>query len=302
MTGKPPPTSSVSNAASPPRSRPTTARPRRTASRHASTARSCEPTWRWIPRGRSAPSPWLPSHSTSAVASVSVNPNFDAPSPTASSAMVSGTTSGLSRTRTSSGGRAPTPSPARRAMRVRTSASSADSSATHMSGVAAGRGADRLAQVGVGLADTLERDPLRSGRRRAERSPTRPATRRWPRNRARSTSATISGTSLALTEYWRIHGSGKAVAHRRRGPVQRAEVGDVGRRAMACGRRAERVRDGRWRRARRPRAGACQSGMTSRTTVLTALRITAPTMAATRVSAVSRSGGKSPTFRSNLAA
>ena len=32
------------------------ASPRRTASRHASTAPSCDPTWRWIPRARSGPS------------------------------------------------------------------------------------------------------------------------------------------------------------------------------------------------------------------------------------------------------
>ena len=126
-TGKPPPTSSVSNVSSVPRSRATTASPRRTASRHASTARSCEPTWRWTPRGRIAPPPPLASQPTTPVASVSVIPNLDAPAPTASASMVSGVTSGLSRTRTSSGGRPPRPSPARWAIRARTSASSPDS-------------------------------------------------------------------------------------------------------------------------------------------------------------------------------
>ena len=45
-TGNPPPTSSVSNSGRPPRSRATRASARRTASRQASTAPSCEPTWR----------------------------------------------------------------------------------------------------------------------------------------------------------------------------------------------------------------------------------------------------------------
>ena len=44
------------------------------------------------------------SHSTRPVASVSVRPNFEVPSPTASPGIVSGTTSGLRRTRTSSAG------------------------------------------------------------------------------------------------------------------------------------------------------------------------------------------------------
>ena len=48
-TGNPPPTSSVSNSGRPPRSRATRASARRTASRQASTAPSCEPTWRWMP-------------------------------------------------------------------------------------------------------------------------------------------------------------------------------------------------------------------------------------------------------------
>ena len=55
-TGNPPPTSSVSKVSIEPRHSAVTARARRTASRQASTAPSWEPTWRWIPRGRSGPS------------------------------------------------------------------------------------------------------------------------------------------------------------------------------------------------------------------------------------------------------
>ena len=110
-TGKPPPTSSVSKAGSPPRTKPMSARQRRTASRQASMAPSCEPTCRWIPRGRTERLP--AARSTASVSSVSVIPNFDAPAPTARPACVSGATSGFERKRTSSGGRR-RPVPARR--------------------------------------------------------------------------------------------------------------------------------------------------------------------------------------------
>ena len=137
-------------------------RPARAGPRRATRPRrrAASPTCRWTPRGRTAPSAFEVIHSTSPVASVSVIPNFDAPSPTASPAMVSGVTSGLSRTRTSSAGRSPRPSPARRAIRVTTSASSANSRATHRSGRAGRRCPDRRPQVRVGLADALERDPI----------------------------------------------------------------------------------------------------------------------------------------------
>ena len=54
-TGNPPPTSSVSNVSIDPRHSAVIASARRTASRQASTAPSCEPTWRWMPRGLSGP-------------------------------------------------------------------------------------------------------------------------------------------------------------------------------------------------------------------------------------------------------
>ena len=60
---------------SPARGRPPPG-PRRTASRQASTAPSCDPTWRWIPRGRSGPSGPPPASIASAI-SVSVIPNLD---------------------------------------------------------------------------------------------------------------------------------------------------------------------------------------------------------------------------------
>ena len=51
-TGNPPPTSSVSNAIEPAPDSATSASARRTPSRQASIAPSCDPTWRWMPRGR----------------------------------------------------------------------------------------------------------------------------------------------------------------------------------------------------------------------------------------------------------
>ncbi len=79
-----------------PRHNAATASALRTASRHASIAPSCDPTWRWMPRGRSGPS-GPPPASIAAAISVSFIPNLDAPDPTASPAIVSGATSGLSR-------------------------------------------------------------------------------------------------------------------------------------------------------------------------------------------------------------
>ena len=76
-TGKPPPTSSVSNVPTAPRHSAVTASARRTASRQASTAPSCEPTCRWMPRGRSGPRDPPPA-SMAAASSVSFMPNLDA--------------------------------------------------------------------------------------------------------------------------------------------------------------------------------------------------------------------------------
>ena len=55
-TGNPPPTSNVSKPGRPAPRSASSASPRRTASRQASTAPSCDPTWRWTPRARSGPS------------------------------------------------------------------------------------------------------------------------------------------------------------------------------------------------------------------------------------------------------
>ena len=167
-------------------SRPTTASPRRTASRHASTAPSCEPTWRWTPRGRSGPAACALSHSTSAGRLGLGHPEL-----------------GRARRRR--------PGPAMRLGRdvrvepdedvERRPAAASEPGAPRHPGEdlrlvgrferdpaerrAGRRGPDGRAQVGVGLADALERDPVVRRRRRAVRSPTRRARRRWPRTRAR---------------------------------------------------------------------------------------------------------------------
>ena len=182
---------------------------------------SCEPTCRWTPRGRTAPSACVVIHSTRPVASVSVMPNLDVPSPTASPAIVSGVTSGLSRTRTSSGGRPRRArdrrdGPSRSGPRPRRRIPGRPTAAAEP---ARGR-ADGGPQVGVGLAHALEGDPVVGDARPAGDRPlaARDDVGAEP---ARGTSATIAGTSLALTEYWRSHGSGNADAHGRCGPVQR---------------------------------------------------------------------------------
>ena len=153
-TGNPPPTSSVSNVSIEPRHRAVTASPRRTASRHASTAPSCEPTCRWMPRDRSGPSGPPPRSMASAI-SISVIPNFEPPAPTARPGWVSGATSGLSRYRTSRRGAA-----IRRAIEASAAASSGDSSDTQRSGRPSRAARDRGPQVRVGLADPLQRDPI----------------------------------------------------------------------------------------------------------------------------------------------
>ena len=106
------------------------------------------------------------TRSTVDVSSVSVMPNFEPAAPTASPAAVSGTTAGLRRNSTSSGGRSAVPSRARRAMAIRASASSGDRSRARPE--APRPLAHRAPQVGVGLADPLDRDPVvRDARARA---------------------------------------------------------------------------------------------------------------------------------------
>ena len=130
--------------------------------------------------------------------------------PTASPACVSGATSGLSRNRTSMGGRSPRPRPARRAIAARAVAPRPRFDRDPAQRWPLGRRPDRRPQVGVGLADALERDPLvrQPGRRRQRPLAARDDVRAPPP--ARPTAAMIAGTSFALTEYWRIHGSGNA--------------------------------------------------------------------------------------------
>ena len=206
-TGNPPPTSNVSNPPRPAASRANSARPRRTASRHASTAPSCEPTCRCTPRIAIGPSSGVPA--TAAVSSVSVMPNLLASWPTASPAWVSGVTAGLSRSSTSSRGSRPRPRPARSARAARSSSSSALSSATQRRG-SPSTTAPTAARRSAWLL------PIPSSVIRAFGSPARRADAHSPRETtfASRPSAprrpTIAGTSFALSEYARSHGSGNA--------------------------------------------------------------------------------------------
>ena len=206
--GNPPPMSSVSNDAMVPRHRAVRASALRTASRQASTAPSCEPTWRWMPRGRSGPSGPPPAVIAAAI-SISVMPNLLDPAPTARPACVSGATSGLRRYRTSTR----RPRPARRARRRASDpsapASSGDSSAIQRSGrpSAAARMAARKSAV---VLPTPSRVMCSSGtpaRRAAANSPR--DTTFAPNPRA-ATAAMTAGVSSALTEYCRSQGSGNA--------------------------------------------------------------------------------------------
>ena len=181
-TGNPPPTSSVSNDGSPPPSSARSASDRRTPSRQASTVRSPEPTWRWMPRQASGPS-GPPPASMAAASSSSRIPNLLAQAPTARPAWVSGLTSGFSRRSTS--GRRParpartgSPGVGRQGRRLHLGF---DGDPAEWR--ALGRGTHRGPQVGVGLADPLERDPLVRDARPAGRPPTRRARRRWRRGR-----------------------------------------------------------------------------------------------------------------------
>src|SRR3954451_21055682 len=206
-TGKPPPASNVSKVGRPTRTIASTARPRRAASRHASTAPSCDPTWRWIPRARSAPC-WG-RRATAIVSSVSVIPNFALPRPTASPWWVSGWTSGLSRSSTSRGGRPSVPSRARAARPVSASSSSGLSTATQRTGspLTAARTSARRSASDLPIPSSVTRSLGMPAARATAHSPR--DTTFAPRPSAPSR-ATTAGTSLALSENARSHGSGNA--------------------------------------------------------------------------------------------
>ena len=222
-------------------------RPRGHAGRHPATRRprrSCDPTCRWTPRGRTAPAACELIHSTSPVASVSVIPNFDPPSPTARPAMVSGVTSGLSRTRTSRAGRSPRPSPARRAIRVTTSASSADSRATHRSGdpVAAARTAARRSASVLPTPSSVIRPFGHAGATGDRPFAARDDVGAEP---ARGDLGDDRRDVVGLDRVLAQPRVGEGVADRRRGPIERGEVGQVDRRPVGSTRAAERIGDGR---------------------------------------------------------
>ena len=202
-TGKPPPRSTVSNVSIEPRQRAASDSALRTASRHASTAPSCDPTWRWRPRERSGPS-GPPPASIAVAISVSVMPNFVAPAPTARPVSVSGATSGLSRYRTSMRGAC-----ARVAATASASASSGDSRAIQRSGspsLAARAAARRSAGV-LPIPSSVIRSFGTPARRASAHSPRDTTFAPKPRS---VTAAITAGTSFALTEYWRTIGSGNA--------------------------------------------------------------------------------------------
>ena len=207
----------------------------RTPSRHASMAPSCDPTCRWMPRGRSgADAPAPPPTSMASPISDSVIPNFEPPAPTARPARVSGATSGLTRYRTSIGG-APAPSP-RCLGEGRRLVHRFDGHPGQR--VAIDGGPDRGAEVGRGLADPLERDRVVRHAAHAERGSIRRARRRSPRTRASATAPITAGTSFALTEYWRTIGSGNAAttdAHAASSAARSVTYAGVpNRRAAAC--------------------------------------------------------------------
>ena len=217
----------------------------RTASRHASTAPSCDPTCRWMPRGRSGPSGPPPASIASPI-SVSVMPNLLAPDPTASPAWVSGVTSGFSRYRTSRR------SPAflvRRTARASAPASSGDSSAIQRSGEpsAAARAASRRSAGVLPTPSSVIRSFGTPARRASAHSPRE--TTFAPNPRA-ATCAMTAGTSFALTEYCRTIGSGNAAATAAQAASSGREVGDEERRPVSPGGDAERLLDRRLSRGR----------------------------------------------------
>ena len=169
QTGNPPPTSSVSNVVDRCRAtaRPAPApcgrrrarhRPRRAATRRGG---GC-------PRGRSGPS-GPPPASMAAAISVSVMPNLAAPRPDGEAGERLGRdvrvepVEDVERRRAGAG----------RARSASAAASSGDSMAIQRSGCPSAAAADRGPQVGVGLADALERDPVvrDAGRGRRAHSP-----------------------------------------------------------------------------------------------------------------------------------
>ena len=205
-TGKPPPTSSVSNVVD--RAAPQRGQRERLADgvAPASTAPSCEPTWRWMPRGRSGPSGPPP-------ASIAVGDlRLGHPE--------------LGRRRRRRPGRQRlgrdvrvepvqdverrTPR-ARRASDASAAASSGDSMATQSSGCAVGRG-PRPPRAGRPSVLPMPSSVIRSfGHARPRgRAPTRRATPRSRRSPGPRPRRSTAGTSLALTEYWRTIGSGNA--------------------------------------------------------------------------------------------
>ncbi len=210
--GNPPPTSRVSKSANPPRKRARVASARRTASRQASIAPSCEPTWTRRPRHLSGP-PRPPPAAIAAASSSGASPNLLAPRPTARPRWVSGETSGLRRRRTSRRESEPGPEPSRapelRASRASTAASSTDSRATQRRGCrsAAARTAARSTASVLPIPSSVMRSSGSPARRARCHSPaeTTLAPKPWP-----ASEATTAGRSFALSEYWWSQGAGKA--------------------------------------------------------------------------------------------
>ena len=142
--------------------------------------------------------------------------------------------------------------------------------------------------------------PMPSSVIRSFGTPARRATAHSPRETTlapkpcAATSATMAGHVVGLDRVLADPRVGERRPDRRRRAVQLGEVGDVGGRGVAAATalRADAIaseRSGRWRP---------QSRTTSRTTVLTRLRTTAPTIAADDRVGRQEVGGKSPTVRS----
>src|SRR4051794_6242993 len=140
-------------------------------------------------------------------------PNFEPRTPTASPACVSGVTSGLRRRRTSSGRVPRWPSRARVAIAPSARASSSDSIDSQRSG-----SPSRAARTAAARSRSVL--PIPSSVTASLGRPARRATAHSPRETTfaptplRVTSPTIAGTSFALSENWRSHGSGNASARR----------------------------------------------------------------------------------------
>ena len=157
---------------------------------------------------RTGPSGGSPA--STPVSSVSVIPNLDAPGPTASPRGSPGARPGSAgAARRAAAAAASEPGPPRERRRAPAS-SSGLSTATHRSGCPLDGGPDRRPEIGVGLADALQRDPFVRHARPPARPPTRPTRPRSRPARAAASRATTAGTSLALSEKARSHGSGKA--------------------------------------------------------------------------------------------